>query len=142
MDLRLYFRVISRFRYLVLAGLILACALTFFSVFHVSFTHDFKVSYRQNQTYSSEEQLYLNTAGFVPGRTTTAQVDPKTGAITYPPNLVTPSSLGNTAILYAQLVNSDVLLRRVPKLPGTFFAYPVSTTGNPPAPLPFLAIDG
>src|SRR5712692_6683110 len=132
MDLMLYFRVISRFRYLVLEGLFLACVLTFFSVLHVSLAHGFKVSYRQSQTYVAEQQLYLNTQGGVPFRSTTAIVNPKTGAITYPPNLVPPSSLAGTAVLYAQLVNSDVLARRVHHLPGTFFAYSLSTTGNPP----------
>ena len=147
MDLRLYFLVISRFRYLVVTGLFLACVLAFYSVFHVSFAHvSFvhgpKISYRQSQTYLSEERLYLDTQGGVPFRTTTAKIDPKTGNIYYPPNLVPPSALGSTAVLYAQLVNSDVLKRLVGKLPGAFLAYPLTTTGNSPVNLPFLAIDG
>jgi len=143
MDLRMYFRVISRFRYLVFAGLTLACVLTFFSVFHVSFAHGMKISYRQSQTFVSEEQLYLNTQGGVPFRTSTATTDPKTGAVIYPPNLVPPSSLGSTAILYAQLANSDLLKRLVPNLPGIFLAYPVSIIVNSSSTsLPFVAFDG
>jgi hypothetical protein len=142
MDLKLYFRVIARFKYLVIAGLALACVLAFFSVVHVSFANGFKVSYRQGQTYISEEQLYLNTAGGVPFRTTTAKTDPKTGQVYYPPNLVPPSALANTAILYAQLVNSDLLKPVLGNLPGTYFAYPLATRANTPVNLPFVAIDG
>jgi hypothetical protein len=142
MDLKLYFRVISRFKYVVIAGLALACLLAFFSVFHVSLANGFNVSYRQGQTYLSEEQLYLNTRGGVPFRTTTAKTDPKTGQVYYPPNLVPPSSLSSSAILYAQLVNSDLLKPVLGKLPGAFVAFPVATRSNPPINLPFLAIDG
>src|SRR6478672_4756544 len=141
MDLRLYFRVLWRFKYLVLLGLILACVLAFFSVFRVN-TSNGHLSYRQGQTFLSEEQLYLNTPGQVPFRTTTAITDPKTGEITYPPNLVPPSTLGGTAILYAKLVNSDLLKRRLRNLPGTYLAYALATTAQPPVNLPFLAIDG
>ena len=111
-------------------------------VVHVSFANGFNVSYRQGQTYISEEQLYLNTRGGVPFRTTTAKTDPKTGRVYYPPNLVPPSSLASTAILYAQLVNGDLLKPVLRKLPGTFFAYPIATRANTPINLPFVAIDG
>jgi len=141
MDLRLYFRVISRFKFLVLAGLILACVLTFFSVYRVSFAHGLGISHRQGQTFVSEERLFLNTQGGVPYRTTTAKVDPKTGQIYYPANLVPPSNLGSTAVLYSQIVNSDIVQRLVGRLPGTYFAYAV-TSGQQQLPQPFLAIDG
>jgi hypothetical protein len=140
-DLNLYFRVIWRFKWLVLVGLLLACALTFFAVARVNFSNR-SVSYRQGQTYQAEERLYLNTHGGVPFRTTTAKVDPKTGNIYYPPNLVPPTSLGPTAILYAQLANSDLLKDVARRLPGKYLASPVATNGNPPVNLPFLAIDG
>jgi hypothetical protein len=138
MDLRLYFRVIARFKYLVLAGVLLACVLTFFSIYRVS-AHG--ISHRQAQTYMSEERLFLNTPGGVPYRSTTARIDPKTGQTVYPANLVPPSSLGSTSVLYSQIINSDIVQRIVGHVPGTYTAY-TPTIGNTQTNLPFVAIDG
>src|SRR5689334_7971896 len=64
MDVRLFFRVLSRFRYLVVAGLLLAFALAFIAVFRISFSGGSpKISYRQSETYSSSATLWITQGG-------------------------------------------------------------------------------
>jgi hypothetical protein len=123
MDLRLYGRVIYRFRYVVIAGFILACALTFLTVFRVG---SGGISYRQQQTYRATEILFLTQPG-----------DPvvTTGDI---------PDLSGYSEIYVQFANGDQVRQRVAGTGllrfGDYQASPVF--GTTPDPLPSIAING
>ena len=64
MDLRLYGRVLWRFRVIVVTGIVLAAALAFLSVAKVSFNHGSpSVTYRKALTYESLAKLLGDLAG-------------------------------------------------------------------------------
>jgi hypothetical protein len=114
-DLRLYGRVISRFRWLVIGGVALAVVLTFLTVFKVNPGGHPWLSWRSSKTYQATSKVLLSP--------------------TTDPNL--------NATLYAQIVNSDVVrlpvLRKGP-LGGTYLASAVSG-GSTVGPLPIVEID-
>jgi formate-dependent nitrite reductase membrane component NrfD len=114
-DLRLYGRVISRFRWLVIGGFALALVLTFLTVFKVNLGGHPWLSWRSSKTYQATSKVLL-----------TPTTDPNVNAT-----------------LYAQIVNSDVVrlpvLRKGP-LGGTYLASAVSG-GSTVGPLPIIEID-
>ncbi len=115
MDLRLHFRVLSRFRYLVIGGLILAVALAFFSYFRVDL-HGFKINPRQDETWQSSEVFLLtqkNSSLF----TANPDASGSSGATSW---------LMTLPGFYAQIANSDVVgdvIRANHSLHGTYDAY-------------------
>jgi hypothetical protein len=128
-DLRLYARVIWRFRLLVVTGLLLACGLAFLSFFNVSSAG---VRYRQSEIYKSSTMVLLTQRGFPWGRTLT-------------PDTVDASRFTALAPFYAQLANGDevrALVRRSGPLNGIFTATPVlDETSTPRQGLPFISVD-
>ncbi len=119
MDLRLYGRVISRFRWLVVGGFGLAVLLTFLTIFKVSFSSP-HVSWRQHKTYQATAQLLLTK---------------QYGLGTDDPS--------HNAALYAPIINSDAIrtpVRREGALKGTYVATAVSG-GSAVGILPLVQID-
>jgi hypothetical protein len=121
-DLALYGRVLWRFRWLVLLGLLLAAALTVLSVARVSRDG---LSYRSAEVWKSTSTLLLTRNG-------------KTFA--------EPSAYSPLVDLYAQLANSDAvrksMLRAGAHSDWKVTAAPVPPTLNPTAVLPVLALTG
>lgn len=110
MDLRLYFRVIWRFRLIVVAGLVLGLLLALLSYARVSFAGGKpSISYRQSETWRSTTQLFITQGGFPWGRTVlpykTAQTP--TGTQIVPSDFADPNRLSNLSYYYAQFANSD-----------------------------------
>ena len=132
MDLRLHFRVLSRFRYLVIGGLILAVALAFFSYFRVDL-HGFKINPRQDETWQSSEVFLLtqkNSSLF----TANPDASGSSGATSW---------LMTLPGFYAQIANSDVVgdvIRANHSLHGTYDAYQLFSSRDNSA-LPFLRFD-
>jgi hypothetical protein len=120
MDLQLYARVLWRFKFIVLLGLLLALALSLLST--VKITSD-GIKYRDQELWSSTMRLLVTQSGFPEGRLY-AQEPPKPGEdpATTPPiasqsgiPVVDPGRFNNLAILYAELATSDpvrLLMRR------------------------------
>ena len=120
MDLQLYARVLWRFKFIVLLGLLLALALSLLSTVRV--TSD-GIKYRDQELWSSTMRLLVTQSGFPEGRLY-AQEPPKPGEdpATTPPigtqsgiPVVDPGRFNNLAILYAELATSDpvrLLMRR------------------------------
>lgn len=120
MDLQLYFRVLWRFKFIVLLGLLLALALALLST--VRITSD-GIKYRDQELWSSSMRLLVTQSGFPEGRLY-AQEPPQPGEdpATTPPiatqsgiPVVDPGRFNNLAILYAELATSDpvrLLMRR------------------------------
>jgi hypothetical protein len=116
MDLRLYLRVVSRFRYLVIAGLVLAVALAFLAMFRVGPNG---ISYRSQKTFRASETLLITSND--------PNADPNAG--------------GAVAPLYAQFANSGIVRALIVEgepVQGSYVAFPIV---NGSATLPILEID-
>ncbi|MGD9570373.1 MAG: hypothetical protein AB7V62_00630 [Thermoleophilia bacterium] len=136
MDLRLLGRVLWRYRYLVVAGWVLACAAAFFSFVKVDGEG---LSYRQSETYSAYQDVFVTERGFAEGRATLG--DPEAPAADEP---VTsdPDRLIGLTTLYAQLVDSDPV-REIMLQDGPIEGYVVAeqfTANSGRAGLPILRI--
>jgi len=117
MDLRLYGRVISRYRELVVGGFALAILLTFFAVFRVS-SDGFE--WRQDKTYQATSKLLLTNLGG--------------------PNL----DFGTAITLDAEIANSDAVRVQAFGNKSVEAKYLVTAIsgGSAIGPLPLLQIDG
>jgi hypothetical protein len=113
MDLRLFGRVLWRFRAVVLLGLLVASALAALSVVRV--TTGGKITYRQSQLWSSTTRLGVTQSGFPWGRLF-AQQPVAAGQPTLTPEqqaaklgipIADPNRLNNLAVLYSELATSD-----------------------------------
>lgn len=130
MDLQLYARVLWRFKFIFLLGLLLALALALLST--VRITSD-GIKYRDQELWSSSMRLLVTQSGFPEGRLY-AQEPPLSGQdpATTPPAasrlgipVVDPGRFNNLAILYAELATSDpvrVLMRRDGPVRGQIIA--------------------
>lgn len=144
MDLRLYARVLWRFKFLVLVGIIAAGALAVLSYARVSFAGGRPtLTYRHAVTYGSAETLLVTQQGFPEGRSTFPFTVTKYGPIS---SFADPTRFSSLADFYAYLANSDAVgalaARKVGHDAGVFTASPViSHVGNDVAE-PLLQIQG
>jgi hypothetical protein len=133
MDLRHHQAVITRFKWLILGGFIVAALLVFVYLVRVQL-NPFALTWRQSETWRSTQTMLVTLPG--------------TPYASVPVNPADPNalSLGNIPVFYSQLATSDavrnLVLAKGP-LNGTYNAYQVvdSSTGSAVA-LPFLAVDG
>jgi hypothetical protein len=126
MDLALYFRVLWRFRALVLAGLSLAVVLTFLSIAKIDLKNGVHISYRKPQTWASTTTLMLTQKGFPVGRATY-------GGQQFP----------SLAVLYARIASSDRIKQMIAgngPLGGEITADASVLPNNPTYPLPLVDI--
>jgi hypothetical protein len=150
MDLNLYFRVIWRFRFLVLGGLVLALVLGFFAMARVSFAHGSpKISYRQKQTWVSSTTLDVTQAGFPEGYTVfpyQAITVPGTSQPTFVSKFADPTRFSDLALYYSSLANSDAVQRLLYShgpIGGFMVANPVNTgPASRPLPTNMISITG
>ena len=133
MDLRLYLRVIWRFRVIVGLGLVLACALSFFSYAKLTFKGGSpKVSYRQAQTWEATSLVFLTQKGFPYGYTVLPYAlsgqQTKGSTPNYVPKYAAPGTFTQLAFYYAPFVQSDgfhALLRQRTHAPGVVQAHTI-----------------
>jgi hypothetical protein len=126
MDLQLYARVLWRFRILVGAGLVLACALATLSFASLEFDGGPKLVPRQSEVWGSEATLLVTEPGFPLGRSVTQvynfTTDPETGRDIAEPRFASEGRFSELAAVYAQLATSDrvlaLMLRDGPILGG------------------------
>lgn len=149
MDLRLYGRVLSRFRVIVLTGFVLAVALTILTVARVSFSNGRpSISYRQQEIWQSTATIFVTQGGYPLVRsvyTKVVPVGPQTnGTSSYVPVQGDPNRFASWANLYANLATSDdvrrFMLRQGP-VPGAVQASAALTPGLG-TPLPFVSLSG
>lgn len=148
MDLRLYLRVMWRFRVIVGIGLVLACALSFLSFARVSFKGGSPtISYRQSETWSATTLLFVTQAGFPYGYTVTPYAQagntiPGSSGTQLVPRYATPGTFAQLAAYYAPLASSDAfysLLQRHTHVKGVVQARNVlQQTYN--SPLPYITM--
>jgi hypothetical protein len=129
MDLRLYGRVIWRFRIVVALGFVLAVLLATLSFVRVSPSG---ISYRQSEDWTASTTYVLSGSGFPVGSVTTA------GGVR------SPLALSSLAALYAQYATGDEVYGRIRKegpLHGVVTATSfVNSQTSQRYPLPILAI--
>jgi hypothetical protein len=125
-DIQLYTRVLWRFRFLVLIGVVLAATLAVFSVVKVSSNG---LRYKQYELYSSSTRLIVTQQGFPYGRLLAQDPGLSTEAarsLDIP--MADQNRLNNLTILYAELATSDPvrrLMRRDGPIGGRIIATPV-----------------
>lgn len=139
MDLHLYARVLWRFRFLVVLGLLVALALSALSLVSVSPSG---VTYRQEEVWSSSATLLVSQDGFPEGRSITEQykfvTDETTGNEFAQPLFSGSSRFRELAALYAALATSDPAVRVITRdgpLPGTLSAGTMSSSDGDALPL-------
>jgi hypothetical protein len=114
LDLQLYFRVLKRFRVLVLAGFALASLLAGLSYASVEFEEGgLGLVHRQDETWQSQARLFITDRGFPWGRTRPEYVvDPR--GETPPIPTADAGRLSSLAILYAELAGGDPVKSLIP----------------------------
>lgn len=139
MDLRLYSRVIWRFRYLVGGGLVLGLLLAFLSFVKVG---SGGLEYRDGEQWVSYTTLFVTQPGFPAGRAVIPGVDNEPSDPRQATRFADPSRFSALALLYAQLINSDsvsAIMRRDGPIDGTIEAAPITTPRGDEA-LPLVQI--
>jgi hypothetical protein len=128
MDLQLYARVLRRFRWLIVTGLVVAIGLSFLATFRVTSSG---VAYRQSEVWSSTSRLGVTQQGFPWGRLFAqgaSDLTPAQQAARLGIPIADPNRFKDLAFLYAALAVTDpvrqLMLRRG-SLDGEFTADPV-----------------
>jgi hypothetical protein len=151
MDLGLYVRTFWRFRVLVACGFLLAATLALLTYVRIDLNNGFAMSYRDSEQWSSTAQVFVTQEGFPLGRSIYDEVLPvgpsggDPNATQYVPRYADPSRFASYANLYARLVTSDLLRRRIEngqRLPGTVNASAGVDPRNPGIVLPIVEIQG
>jgi len=135
-DLALFFRVLWRFKVIVLLGLSLAFALAFLSYVKVDFGNGFKLTYRENAQWESLSTLFVTDPNFTLGSTSeggTADAEAAAAAA---------QRMLNLTALYMQLATSDqvlVMMAREAPIDGVVQTFPITSTGDARGdPLPMM----
>ena len=126
MDFQLYGRVLWRFKWLVLLGLVLAVTLAAFSMLRVTSNG---VAYRQSVLWSSTTRLLVTQKGFPEGR---LLIQPP-GQTSGTGDIADPNRLNGLAILYSELATSDpvrALMLRDGPIHGKIIATAVAVGSN------------
>jgi len=148
MNLELLFRVLWRFRFLMLAGLLVAGGLAVLATAKVSFKNGSPaLAYRQQESWTAHSTILVTQRGFPLGRsvvTGTLPVDPKNPSAGSVPRYAAPATLAGFAVLYAALADSDpvrAIMRRSGPIVGAFSASAVTSAANGGGALPLIRID-
>lgn len=131
--------MISRFKYLMLIGVVVGAGLALLSVAHVTSKG---LTYRQSATYLSYSRVFVTQTGFPWGRLGVEGIGNSAVPAGQGSQFADPSRLTSIAIIYANLADSDavrrLMLQRGP-IQGTVQAAPVLDPLNN-QPLPLISI--
>ncbi len=148
MDLHLFFRVIWRFKFLVIAGLLVAGVLATLSVFRIDLQDGYKLEYRQSEKWMSVATVLVTEPDFPLGRAVFEQDVPPVSSNqprNYTPKFAPSSRFVELANVYAELVTGDAVRQVILKdgpLPGAIQAVPLVATNGSDAPLPMVSVRG
>lgn len=145
MDLRLFAKVLRRFKLVVLAGVVVAICLATLTMARVSFAGGMpKLSYRQQQGWTSTSMIWVTQAGFPLGRSVYDKFlqvgTPQSPASV--PEFSNPTSFASLATIFTNLVTSDPvveIMKREGPLDGSVAASQPTLPGND-VTLPFVQI--
>ena len=144
MDLPLYFRVLWRFRLIVLPGLVVAIALAVLAYGKVDLSHGFKVTPRAVPEYHDDALLLVTQRGFPWGSSQQPYVpgDVNKGLPAVPVGDF--SRMSGIAMIYSELADSDTvkaLVRHKPTKTEKLFTSPYAPASAPPGTvLPMVAL--
>ncbi len=144
MDLPLYFRVLWRFRLIVLPGLAVAIALAVLAYGKVSFAHGFKLTPRATPVFHVDALLLVTQKGFPWGDSQQAYVpgDVNKGLPAVPVGDF--SRMSGIAMIYSELADSDTVKARTRVKPAKtekLFTSPYAPESAPPGTvLPMVAL--
>lgn len=148
MDLRLYGRVLWRFRVIVSIGVLLALSFALLTIVRVSFAGGRpSFSYRQPEVWQSTATIFVTQPGFPLGRSVYTKVVPipqASGTTSYIPVQGDPNRFASWATLYANLAMSDDVKRFMLErggAPGTITAT-AEQMANVGTPLPLIQLSG
>ncbi|HEY1369617.1 MAG TPA: hypothetical protein VGF23_21000 [Gaiellaceae bacterium] len=136
MDLRLFARVLWRFKLIVGLGLVLALALAVFSMVKIGPNG---LTYRQSELYSATTRLGVTQKGFPWGHlfaqepTNSDTLTPGEQAAKVGIPVADPNRLNNIAVLYAELITSDAVRHRIARgghIKGQIMATPLVQGDN------------
>jgi hypothetical protein len=148
MDLHLFFRVLWRFKFLVIAGLLLAGVLAVLSVFRINVDDGYTLEYRQSEKWVSIATVLVTEPDFPLGRAVFEQDVPPVSSNeprNYTPQFAPSSRFIELANVYAELVTGDAvrqLILRDGPLPGAVQAVPLVAANGSEAPLPMVSVRG
>ena len=143
MDLRLFGRVIWRFRLIIAAAFVVAIALAVLSAYQVSVSNGLVLKARKATFYKADATLLVTEPGFPWGYAD--QPYRVIGKATTPVLHGDQARLTNLAQLFAEYANSDAVAATLKRngLKGKIDAEPVTTNLNVGAPtLPLIDIAG
>ncbi len=131
MDIGLLGRVVWRFKWIVVVGLVLAILLTILATFRVGTNGT--LSYRQQDKWASYSQVFVTQEGFPWGRLR-------------PAGSVDTSRFVSLAILYSGFVTSDPVKRLIrekgPTIPGQVQAAAIPSSPGSQDFLPIISVAG
>ena len=150
MDLRLYARVLWRFRLLTVCGLLLATLLAFLSYVNVGFANGKPtLTYRDSQQWASYTKLFVTQKGFPWGYSDHsgrrgARPD---GAAVRASTSASRISRGSRTSPFStrswrRVIQSATIMREDGPVRGTVMAAPVLALNNPGNPLPIISLAG
>ena len=144
MDLPLYFRVLWRFRLVVLPGFLVAIALAVLAYGKVDLKHGFKITPRATPVFHVDALLLVTQKGFPWGESQQPYVpgDVNKGLPAVPVGDF--SRMSGIAMIYSELADSDVvkrLTRIKPTKTEKLFTSPYAPASAPPGTvLPMVAL--
>jgi hypothetical protein len=138
MDLTLFFRVVWRYRLLVLAGFTFALLIAFFAAVRITPGGEKLLTLRGEGQYSSATTIFVTQQGFPWGRL--PEDDPNGGSQAAEDS----GRLAGLATLYAKLVDSDPVTdaakRQLPATGWVIEAAPVLDGAGLSSPLPLISV--
>jgi hypothetical protein len=141
MDLGHMFRVLSRFRVLVAAGLLLALLLAFMAAVRVNPTSSPHFSYRAQPKYESATTVFVTVPGFPFGSLT---LHPGRKFADGPNGPVNIANLQSATTIFVQYATGNGVMKEIRKagpIHGKLFAIQGSASDGTPLPLIDLAAD-
>ncbi|HET8606522.1 MAG TPA: hypothetical protein VFL66_05765 [Gaiellaceae bacterium] len=144
MDLPLYFRVVWRFRMLVLPGVLLAIALAVLSYGKVDLAHGLKVTPRRAPVFQADGLLLITQHGFPWGSSQQQYVAGDAAKGLPPAPIGDFSRMSGIAMIYSELADSDAvraLTRPKPSKTEKVVTSPYAPASAPPGTvLPMVAL--
>lgn len=147
MDLGAFVRVMWRFRWLMVAGLVLASLAAFFSIARIDTSRGTPaITYREHEQWISASTVFVTQKGFPWGRAVLdemVRVEGESGNPIYVPRYGDPGRYSGLAALYAELAKSDAVHRDAMTGAGRGEYYEPEVVATPNAgALPLLYIKG
>lgn len=144
MDLPLYFRVLWRFRLLVLPGFLVAIALAVLAYGKVDVRHGLAVTPRATPVFHVDALLLVTQKGFPWGESQQTYVPADVSKGLPPVPVGDFSRMSGIAMIYSELADSDTVKARTPLKPAKtekLVTSPYAPAGAPPGTvLPMVAL--